>query len=165
MIIRRPLAAVVALPAAVLVTAALTGCQGSVGAGIQVGPVRLAHVALPGHAYRLPAVWVANTGSGTETITARLDALPSSGHTRRRIIPPSWVHATSPIRLAPSAGGWLHLILKVPSGARPGWYYSDIAAEEQAGPAAGGLSFGGGGATLLFLRVGTPPRPPAPKGP
>ena len=70
----------------------------SIGVGIQAGPVRLGSGAHPGGSYALPAVYVINTGSQSESVTIRIERIsPGAGRT----VPPAWISASGqPVTLS-----------------------------------------------------------------
>ncbi len=125
--------------------------QASVGVGVQVNPVRLARVAHAGSSYSLPSVFVANTGTQSESISVRVERL-SRG--TGRAVPPSWVQpGKSTLRLSPSQRAEIPLRLAVPARAKPGQYLSDIVVVGSAVIAAGSSNFGAAAATKLEFRV------------
>src|ERR1700749_2863570 len=65
--------------------------QASIGVGIQAGPVRLAGSAHPGGSYTLPAGYVVNTGTETESVTVKVERVSSGSG---RSIPAAWVQAS-----------------------------------------------------------------------
>jgi hypothetical protein len=98
--------------------------QASIGVGVQADPVRLASAAHPGGSYKLPSLYVVNTGTEAESVTVTVKHLSAGpGMT----IPASWVHATTPSgQLQPKQQVLISLELSTPGDAKPGSYRSDI---------------------------------------
>lgn len=144
-----------AAPAIAVGLVALLGlaqpASASIGVGIQANPVVLGRAAHPGASYLLPSVYVVNTGSQAESMTARVERLAAGpGQT----IPPSWIHITSlGEQLAPRQSAQISLELVTPSDAKPGNYVSDIVVTGSAGPASAGINFGAAAATDLKFTV------------
>jgi len=147
-----------ALAAASLVTvvtgsAVLAGAavaQASVGVGIQAGPVSLGSGAHPGGRYALPAVYVVNTGTQTESLSVRVERL-SAG--QGRPVPAGWVHAGGPVRLSHSQSARIPLELVVPATARAGRYLSDVVVHGSAAVTDGSANLGVAAATKLQFTV------------
>jgi hypothetical protein len=123
----------------------------SVGVGIQAGPVRLASGAHPGGSYALPAVYVINTGSQSESVTIRIERIsPGTGRT----VPPAWISASGlPVSLSGNQSASIPLRLTVPANARPGVYFSDVVVHGSAGISAGSANLAVAAATKLEFRV------------
>jgi hypothetical protein len=123
----------------------------SVGVGIQAGPVLLAEAAHPGGHYRLPPVYVVNTGTQQETITVRIERI-SSGH--GRTVPASWIQGTGqPLTLTRHQSARVPLQLAVPATAKPGRYFSDVVVKANAGLAVGAANLRVAAATDLKFTV------------
>lgn len=136
------LVAVLAVPAA---------AQASEGAGIQAGPVRLSGAAHPGGSYALPAVTVVNTGTQQESLAVRIERV-SAGHGLP--VPAAWIQAAeSSVSLAPNESARIPLHLRVPAGAKPGRYFSNVVVSGGPATSAGGTSFAVGAATDLEFTV------------
>jgi len=149
------LAAAAAAAATAAATAAAadaaTAAAGSIGVGIQAGPVSLKTAAHPGGSYQLPAVYVVNTGTQDESVLLKIDRI-SPGH--GRTVPPSWVHVSaSPVRLSHNQSASLPLQLSVPATAKPGRYFSDVVAHGSGQIAAGQANLGVAAATSLDFTV------------
>lgn len=122
----------------------------SVGVGIQAGPVRLAGAAHPGGSYALPAVYVVNTGSQSESVTIRIARIsPGTGRT----VPAAWISASGPVTLSASQSASIPLRLTVPASARPGPYFSDVVVHGSAGISVGSANLAVAAATKLEFRV------------
>jgi hypothetical protein len=123
----------------------------SVGVGIQAGPVRLAGGAHPGGSYALPAVYVINTGSESESVTIRVERIsPGVGRT----VPPSWIGVSGqPVSLSGNQSARIPLQLTVPANARPGPYFSDVVVHGSAAISAGSANLAVAAATKLEFRV------------
>lgn len=123
----------------------------SIGVGIQAGPVQLIGVAHPGGSYSLPAVYVVNTGTQTETVAIRVERVsPGAGRT----VPPSWVQATGPaVTLTHGQSARIPLELVVPTTASRGTYFSDVVAKGSATIGGGGTNLGVAAATQLKFRI------------
>ncbi len=123
----------------------------SVGVGIQAGPVRLAGGAHPGGSYALPAVYVINTGSESESVTIRVERIsPGVGRT----VPPSWIGVSGqPVSLSGNQSPRIPLQLTVPANARPGPYFSDVVVHGSAAISAGSANLAVAAATKLEFRV------------
>jgi len=155
---------------------ALSGAPASTGTGIQASPVCLAAPAQPGHTYPLGGVYVADTGSGTASLSVAAAPLwPGQRVYRGELaVTPSWVtFSPSAVTLGPGQGASVPGALTVPAGAARGVYVADIIAGPQAGPAlpgSGGYAqLAAAAATLLIFSVGEPAPsctlPPAPGSP
>jgi hypothetical protein len=134
-----------------LMLAAPVAADASVGVGVQAGPVRLAGPAHPGGTYTLPSVYVINTGTEPESIAIRVERI---SHGTGRTVPPSWIRVSAlPSQLAHGRSARVPLDLVVPSGARPGQYFSDVVVTGSAALTAGGANLGVAAATDLEFRV------------
>ncbi len=123
----------------------------SVGVGIQAGPVRLAGGAHPGGSYALPAVYVVNTGSQSESVTIRIARIsPGVGRT----VPPAWISVSGqPVSLSHNQSASIPLQLTVPASARAGPYFSDVVVHGSAAISVGGANLEAAAATKLEFRV------------
>ena len=134
-----------------LMLAAPVAADASVGVGVQAGPVRLAGPAHPGGTYTLPSVYVINTGTEPESVAIRVERI---SHGTGRTVPPSWIRVPAlPSQLAHGQSARVPLDLVVPSGARPGQYFSDVVVTGSAALTAGGANLGVAAATDLEFRV------------
>jgi hypothetical protein len=117
---------------AVFVAAALL-LPGSVGVDIQAGPVCMPTTVQPGRSYALPAVEVANSGSGGESIQLWVqNPTPGTRSLAGRRAPSSWVSFSYPrkwgifpqssVGVAPGEAKWVPARLTVPASAKPGFY-------------------------------------------
>lgn len=122
-----------------------------VGAGVGAAPVVLTQPARPGNTYRLPGLYVVNTGSEPGTYAVRVQRLGDGGGPRS--VPSSWVSVErQDIRLAGSEGTVVPLRLRIPADAAPGEYETDLVAGTvtTGGP---GAALGASAATKLAFRV------------
>jgi len=134
-----------------LMLAAPVAADASVGVGVQAGPVRLAAPAHPGGTYTLPSVYVINTGTEPESVAIRVERI---SHGTGRTVPPSWIRVSAlPSQLGHGQSARVPLDLVVPSGARPGQYFSDVVVTGSAALTAGGAKLGVAAATDLEFRV------------
>jgi len=123
----------------------------STGVVVQAGPVRLAAPAHPGGTYTLPSVYVINTGTEPESVAIRVERI---SHGTGRTVPPSWIRVSAlPSQLGHGQSARVPLDLVVPSGARPGQYFSDVVVTGSAALTAGGANLGVAAATDLEFRV------------
>jgi hypothetical protein len=138
------------------------GAPGSTGAGIQAAAE--CGAAPAGHTTALPAVYVVNTGSGTETL--KLSVIPAPRPRGALAVPPSWV-TFSPGSVQVAAGGsaTVPVTLDIPAGATRGQYRAriEVVTAAPAGPGGTGVSVAAGGATWLAVAVGGT-RPDCPAG-
>lgn len=137
----------------VVATAALAAevAPASVGAGVGADPVALTQPALPGHRYRLPTLYVVNTGSVRTRYVPRIRRVPPFTNAAR--VPPSWVHfARGSVTLNPGEATMIALRLHVPRHARRGRYASDVLVTS-AGSRSDGLTVGAGAAAALTFTV------------
>jgi hypothetical protein len=145
----------VALLGVALLGLALLGlaqpASASIGVGVQANPVSLDGMAHPGASYVLPSLYVVNTGTQAESMTARVERLSAGpGQT----IPASWIHITSLAgQLLPKQSAQIPLELVTPSDAKPGNYVSDIVVTGSVGPASAGINFGAAAATDLKFTI------------
>ena len=146
----------------------LHAAPSSVGVGIQPGPVCLPVIAQPGHSYSLGSVYVADTGSGSESISlyaiSPVNGLPGKHFPSSWVSPgyPEllWVIGQSSVSLGPGNGTDVPLTLNVPAGAAPGAYAANLAAST-APVSASGLAFGAEAITNLTFTVGPGGNPPS----
>jgi hypothetical protein len=140
--------------AAALIAASVLAPQG-VTAGIQAYPVCLPVTAQPGHSYPL-TVYVSG-GSLTLAVTTAHDPLERRLHQ----VPASWVQFAS----NPAGPGQAALTLRIPDGAAPGAYWSDIRGGTQGQPQQGGgvqVSNQAAAAAAIVFTVGPSSVPPPP---
>jgi hypothetical protein len=144
-------ACTVALLTLALVAGFPAAADASVGVGVQGVPVRLAGAARAGSHYRLPSVYVVNTGTQTEAISVKVERLsPGSG----RVVPASWVKVLGPTpRLRAHEAGHLALELLVPSGAVSGACMSDVVVDGSAAITVGRTNLGVAAATKIEFAV------------
>jgi hypothetical protein len=123
----------------------------SIGVGVQANPVSLGQVAHPGASYPLPSLYVVNTGTQAESMSARVERLsPGAAHT----VPASWIHISA-LRgqLMPERSAQFSLELVLPSDAKPGTYQSDIVVSGSTAPVSAGINLGAAAATKLEFRI------------
>jgi hypothetical protein len=146
--------------AAVLLGFWAPAANASVGVGIQANPVLLTGSAHPGGSYRLPPLYVVNTGSQAETLSLRVERLQAQAK-GADAVPRSWIQnswsASSSISASQSVNIPLELV--VPANARPGDYSSDIVVTGSTLAGSGDVRFGAAAATGLQFRI-----TPAPAG-
>jgi hypothetical protein len=139
--------------AALLALGLPTAAAADVGAGVGASPIALASIAQPGDAYRLPALYVVNTGTVASSYSVRVQRLaPHAG----RDVPAAWVHfERNDFTLEPKAWASVPITLVVPAAAARGNYGSDLlvgtTAPRRPG---GGAVLGAQAATKLMFRVG-----------
>lgn len=134
----------------------MVACPGRVaaeiGTGIGASPIALAAVAHPGHTYRLPALYVVNTGTVVSTYRVRVERLsPGPG----RLVPSVWVRVRrNDVPLEPKQSASVPLTLVVPASAASGAYLSDLVVGTEAprAPSAQAI-LGAQAATKLMFRV------------
>jgi hypothetical protein len=155
----RKIAAALGVAAALLPNVVLA----AVGTGIGASPIALAGDARPGHTYRLPSVYVVNTGDQPATYLLKVQRLvPGPG----RSVPAGWVLiARDSLALRPAESATVALVLRVPAGAAVGAYESDIVAAAFAVGVAGGTSIGAAAATRLSFTVSVDSGRPEPFDP
>ncbi|HVN51521.1 MAG TPA: hypothetical protein VMT43_08820 [Acidimicrobiales bacterium] len=144
---------------AVLALAAFAaGAGANVGVGITAAPITLAKPAEQGQTYKLPGVYVVNTGSQSGAIHVSLASLEK---TKKLPIPASWVtFHPSTVTLGPKKGTVIPITLAVPSGAEVGDYQSDIEASAvSSGTASGTGTHVGAAAATRFLFTVTKAKP------
>lgn len=127
----------------------------TVGAGVSATPLALAAEAEPGHRYRLPLLYVVNTGTEPARYDLHIDRL-SSG--RGHDIPAGWIRLSPrSVELAPKAHAWVKLTLRVPTGAAGGAYLSDVVARaEPLGTKTGPVAIGAAAADRITFEVAEP---------
>jgi hypothetical protein len=125
--------------------------EASIGVGIQAGPVSLGKAGHPGGTYRLPAVYVVNTGSQDESVTLKIQRIsPGRGLT----VPPAWIHVgEGPVRLGHNQSAQIPLQLSIPADAKPGRYFSDVVAHGSSTLSAGEANLGVAAATGLDFTI------------
>ncbi len=149
---RRVRAAVSAAALALLAVPA--AAHGSIGAGVGTHPLQLSSQAEPGHRYRLPSLYVVNTGSQGSDYLVRVERL---GDKPGRDVPAAWIRfARTRVRLAPNKSALIPVILVVPSGAAHGSYRSNVVVGTSTPRLARGAALGAAAATEVIFRVGGP---------
>lgn len=138
-----------------LLIPAILALPGSVGVGIQAGPVCLPVTASPGTSYTLPPVTVMNTGSGGETIGLRVQN-PGPGSLPGKPVPASWVKFGAPVKLASGAKGTVTAHLSVPSSARHGAYAGWVVAGPAGSATPGHAGFGAEAIAVFEFTVARP---------
>jgi hypothetical protein len=123
----------------------------SIGVGVQANPVSLGQVAHPGASYQLTSLYVVNTGTQAESMSARIERLSPGA---ARTVPASWIHITS-LRgqLMPEQSAWISLELVTSPDAKPGAYESDIVVSGSTAPVSAGINLGAAAATRLEFRI------------
>lgn len=143
-----------AIVTGVVLAAGAVPALASVGTGVQSGPVVLAKAAKPGRTYKLPGVYVTNTGTLRTRYRFSIQRLPPKDP-RKRTAPARWVafrHRS--MVLDPGQGKVMPMTLKVPKGARAAKYASDVVVTSvPRGSAFGGTSVGVASATALEFTV------------
>lgn len=98
----------------------------SIGVGVGAAPLQLAAAARPGSSYRLPSLYVVNTGTQAGGYLVRVQRL---GHLPGRAVPASWVHlGRSGLHLRPRQHTLIPVTLAVPKNAPDGAYRTDLVA-------------------------------------
>jgi hypothetical protein len=132
-----------------------TSAGGSVGTGVGASPILLAQRALPGHAYKLPGLYVLNTGTVASRYHVRLERL-SSGH--QKTLPAAWVRfARNDFLLRPHHSATIAFTIHLPGNAPAGPYLSDLVASTTSARHPGATAVGAAAATNLGLTVGQAP--------
>jgi len=128
-----------------------SSASASIGVGVQANPVSLGQVAHPGASYPLPSLYVVNTGTQAESMSAQVERL-SPGATQT--VPASWIHISSlKGQLRPAQSAQISLELVTPSDAKPGIYESDIVVSGSTAPVSAGINLGAAAATKLEFRI------------
>jgi hypothetical protein len=128
----------------------------SVGTGVGASPIILAHRALPGHAYKLPGLYVLNTGTVASRYHIRVERLASGG---QKTLPAAWVtFAQNDFLLRPRHSATIAFTIHVPSNVPPGPYLSDLVASTTSSRHPGATAVGAAAATNLGLTIGQAPR-------
>jgi len=131
----------------------------SVGVGIQTNPVLLSGSAHPGGSYRLPSLYVVNTGSQTETLSLQVERLQGTAK-GTNAVPRSWIQTSWTSSSQVPAGHSVNIPLQLvtPANATSGSYSSDIVVTGSPQLTGGGVRFGAAAATGLEFRI--TPGPP-----
>jgi hypothetical protein len=126
----------------------------SVGAGVGASPIVLTSVARPGHTYRLPSLYVINTGTVASVYRVRVDRLTPGPELA---VPPDWIHFDlNDFLLEPRQTASVPITLNVPANAAPGSYVSDLVAGTVPERAPGSTTaVGAQAATKLMFHVGS----------
>ena len=137
----------------------------SVGTGIQTGPVTLPGALQPGHAYTLPAVTVANTGSDRVNLTLQVE-LPVPDNLPGRPVPAKWVTFSYPpllwvfhqssVGVGPGDSTKVPAQVAIPKSAKPGRYTAWVVAGADGNGSPGHLNFAAEAITILKFTVGHP---------
>lgn len=116
--------------AGLFTAAANMGVLADVGAGVGASPIRLSSPAHPGNAYRLPALYVVNTGTVASRYHISVERLkPGPALTA----PTIWIEiGRNDFTLAPGRSINVPLTLTVPVDAATGNYASDLVAGTEA---------------------------------
>jgi hypothetical protein len=123
----------------------------SIGVGVQANPVSLGQPAKPGASYPLPSLYVVNTGTQAESMSARVERLSPGA---ARTVPASWIRISSlKGQLMPDQSAQFSLELVTPSDARPGTYESDIVVSGSTAPVSAAINLGAAAATKLEFRI------------
>ena len=154
---RRPLAAAgLAATVLLLVLLSVAPAWASVGVGVGAVPLRLAAPARPGGHYRLPSLYVVNTGTQTSDYLVRVQPL---GHPPGRAVPAAWVHlGRTRLRLRPRHHALIPVTLAVPTGAAAGAYRTDLIASTAMTRLGHGAALGAAAADRLSFTVDSPGR-------
>jgi hypothetical protein len=155
---RRPLAAAGLAAAALLLLLLVPAAPAwaSVGVGVGAVPLRLAAPARPGGTYRLPSLYVVNTGTQASDYLVRVQRL---GHPTARAVPAAWVHlGRTRLRLRPHHHALVPVTLAVPVGAASGTYSTDLVASTVMLRPGRGAALGAAAADRLIFTVDSPGR-------
>jgi hypothetical protein len=115
-------------------------------------PIVLAQTALPGHAYKLPGLYVLNTGTVASRYHIRVERL-SPG--RARILPAQWVtFERNDFLLRPHHSATVPFTITISGSATPGRYLSDLVASTSSSPRGRGTAIGAAAAAKVGLTVG-----------
>jgi hypothetical protein len=141
----------VAILVVVSVVALPSEAQANVGAGVGATPIVLGAKAQPGGSYRLPSLYVVNTGTVVSSYRLQVESLsPGQGHP----IPESWIRFNrNNFSLGPGRSTRVGLTLMLPSGAPTGSYVSDVVAGTVAAHSGPGAVAGAQAATKLLFTV------------
>jgi len=127
----------------------------SLGTGVGASPIMLAQPALPGHAYRLPGLYVLNTGTVPSRYQVRVERLSPGG---QKTLPADWVTLSqNHFLLRPRHSATVPFTITVPTNAVAGAYLSDLVASTTSARHPGGTAIGAAAATKLGMTVGSPP--------
>ena len=126
--------------------------KADVGTGVGARPIVLEALAHPGHTYRLPGLYVINTGTVSSTYHIRVEHL-SPGPLRT--VPPGWVQfERNNFLLRPKESASVPMTLSIPADAASGKYSSDLVAGAVAPSGSGPFIPGAEAATELRFEVG-----------
>jgi hypothetical protein len=144
----------VALSAAGAGRTSIGGGQKSIGAGVGANPLRLSAVAHPGHTYRMPSLYVVNTGDRVSTYAVQVRRVGDPlGHD----VPATWIHlARMRLRLRPHASAVIPVRLIVPRDAAGGNYATDLVVGTSTRRPRQGTALGAAAAAQLGFSVGAP---------
>jgi len=146
-----------AAAAAILALAALSlpsFAAATIGTGVGATPLRLIARAEPGRQYRLPSLFVVNTGTQTSDYVVHVrhvDLKPG------REVPASWVHvARTRLRLRAHKHALVGVVLSVPKSAANGDYRTDLVVGTSTRRPGSGAALGAAAADGLIFTVGGP---------
>jgi len=144
----------VAVSAAAFALASPLAATASIGTGIGANPLRLVERADPGGHYRLPSLYVVNTGTQAADYLVRVKRLGApTGHD----VPVSWVRFTrTRIRLRPHQSAIIPAVLIVPKGAAHGDYRSNVVVGTWTPHRGRGAALGAAAADELSFTIGKP---------
>jgi hypothetical protein len=126
----------------------------TVGTGVGASPITLAEPAQPGHSYRLPALYVINTGTESSYYMVRVQAI---GQSQGKAVPASWIQfGRNHFQLQPKQALAVPITLAVPGNATTGTYRSYLAAGTVPASPTSGVAFGAAAATRLEFTVARP---------
>jgi hypothetical protein len=127
----------------------------SVGTGVGASPIVLPQRALPGHAYKLPGLYVLNTGTVASRYQVRVERLTPGG---QKTLPAGWVTlAQNDFLLLPRHSATVAFTIRVPNSAAAGAYLSDLVASTTSARRPGATAVGAAAATKLGMTVGQAP--------
>jgi hypothetical protein len=125
-----------------------------VGTGIGVNPIRLASRAEPGNSYRLPSLYVVNTGTQAADYLVKVKRLTQEPG---RDVPSAWVRfAHARVRLQPRKTAVIPVSLIVPKQAAHGDYRSNVVVSTYTPRHSRGAALGAAAADELSFTIGSP---------
>lgn len=139
----------------------------SIGVGVQGDPLCAGRID-PGHSASAGNLYVTDTGSQAEPVTAGI--MPGQPHHRGWLAAPAswvsvtypkrwWVFAGSSVTLRPHGSAYLPVNVSVPAGARAGVYEGQLQARTAGTPSEGtgvNAAMGAGAATVIVFSVSVP---------
>lgn len=142
---------VCALVSAVALLGMQVAAYASLGTGVGASPITLDHPVHPGNSYRLPSLYVVNTGTEPSDYAVHVARL-SEGP--QRDVPSSWVSIVKPhFHLEPKQATMVPLTLAVPQAAESGDYLTNLVAGTVPPGASGGVALGAAAAGKLTFSV------------